>query len=564
MKQKIAWCLLFFGSVFSSDAQISRPFVIRYQSFVKGDMTLIANNIVNRHEGSESSNSPYNTLNKSSRNNDEFTMTYIDVDDDKTTFSSSSANLVFTSQPQKIVFAGLYWSATYKYEKGKQHKTNKFVAVDKKRNNLDQVKLKLPNQSKYIDIKGEVLFDGYEKEGFSESAPYAVFANVTAYLQQLSNTSGTYTVANVKATQGMLSGGVSGGWSLVVVYENDPSNGKFVTIYDGFAGITNKSTDIEFNGFQALPEGNVKATIYGSALEGDLKLRGDQLLFKSAEQEEFVTLHNTIREPNNFFTSAITNNDLFFNQRNPNSLNTLGYDAFSIEIANPNNSILANNSQAATLRMKSSGDRYFMFMCALGIEVNVPKEFTPQPGTVPVATTETEQSKTIAVTEKKVVTIEKSSAAVPVPVSKPMASTTTTSSATSQRISPIQSASVAIPNLTSGYYIVANVFAVHANAVRFIHSLQKKGIEAHYFINPKNNYRYVYLAFKNNWDDAQALYHSDINNSYTKALWIMTVNQSTPSVFVDSFAKQKQVVLHPIALNTSNNNLFTFNPFRIF
>lgn len=530
MKQKVACFLFFIGGLMATKAQVSQPFSIRYQSFVKGDMTLIANSIVNRKDYTESPNDPYNTLDKSSRNNDEFVMEYIDVDDDNTTFSSSSANLIFAEKPRKIVFAGLYWSATYKYEAGKQNKRNKFVATNKNRTPINQIKIKLPNQSSYQNIQGTVLYDGYDKEGFSESAPYAVFADVTSLLQPLSNPSGTYTVANIKATQGTLSGGVSGGWTLVVVFENDPENGKFITLYDGFAGITSKSTDIAFNGFQALPEGKVKATIYGSALEGDLKLKGDQLLFKSQEDPSFIALENTIREGNNFFNSSITFNDTHFTQRNPNSLNTLGYDAFEAEIVNPDNSVIANNTRSATLRLKSSGDRYFMFMCALAIEVSQPVDRIEMPVTAVAATTPHQQAVAAPqsiegpVAARQEVPEPVAAAKQPAPKISPAALKKPVNT-TSARIQPIESPSVAIAEQPQGYYLVANVFAVHANAVRFVAHLKRKGIEARYFINAKNNYRYVYLAHKDNWKEAEALYFSNIHNTYTDALWIMTINQ---------------------------------------
>lgn len=45
----------------------------------------------------------------------------------------------------------------------------------------------------------------------------------------------------------------------------------------------------------------------------------------------------------------------------------------------------------------------------------------------------------------------------------------------------------------SGYYLIANVFANPNNAKKFVKLLNSFGLSASYFINPKNNYRYVYL-----------------------------------------------------------------------
>jgi hypothetical protein len=77
-------------------AQLGSPFKMRYQGNLKGDMTLIANSIVNRNEKKDNANSPYNQLDDKAKLNDEFEMVYIDIDNDETTFSSSSASLSLT------------------------------------------------------------------------------------------------------------------------------------------------------------------------------------------------------------------------------------------------------------------------------------------------------------------------------------------------------------------------------------------------------------------------------------------------------------------------------------
>ena len=84
----------FFWNLYSF-AQLSVPFKMRYQAFVKGDMTLIANNITNRVDFNNPSNVPYYNHTSSAKLNDEFTMEYIDIDEDESTFSSSSDELIF-------------------------------------------------------------------------------------------------------------------------------------------------------------------------------------------------------------------------------------------------------------------------------------------------------------------------------------------------------------------------------------------------------------------------------------------------------------------------------------
>jgi len=76
----------------------------------------------------------------------------------------------------------------------------------------------------------------------------------------------------------------------------------------------------------------------------------------------------------------------------------------------------------------------------------------------------------------------------------------------------------------SGYYLIANVFAVAKNANRFVALLNSLGLSASYFINPENNYRYVYLKRHDSWNNALLSYYSKLNDAYNDKMWIMKVN----------------------------------------
>lgn len=73
------------------------------------------------------------------------------------------------------------------------------------------------------------------------------------------------------------------------------------------------------------------------------------------------------------------------------------------------------------------------------------------------------------------------------------------------------------------YYLIANVFANPKNAVRFVRYLNSIGLSASYFINPENNYRYVYLKRHDNWNSALISYYTRLNQSYEEKMWIMRV-----------------------------------------
>lgn len=75
----------------------------------------------------------------------------------------------------------------------------------------------------------------------------------------------------------------------------------------------------------------------------------------------------------------------------------------------------------------------------------------------------------------------------------------------------------------SGYYIIANVFAKNSNAKRFIKKMNSQGLDAGYFVNPENNYKYVYLKKHQTWNNALVSYYNKINSAYDDQMWIMRV-----------------------------------------
>ena len=78
----------------------------------------------------------------------------------------------------------------------------------------------------------------------------------------------------------------------------------------GQSGFGGGFEGFDFSGFQTLPEGKVNAKIAGIALEGDLQLKGDQILFKTSENKDFIQLSNKLRDKSNFFNSSITNESI--------------------------------------------------------------------------------------------------------------------------------------------------------------------------------------------------------------------------------------------------------------
>lgn len=358
--------LLFLGS-----AQEFKSFEIRYQENLKGELTFIANNILNRRSGGDTPEDPYNLTGSSSQYNDYLNMQYIDVDGDPSTFSSSSATFSFSDNSCNLIrYAGLYWSATYPSENSSQ------AIGTNRQSDFNQVKFKIPGGN-YVDIVAdEVLYDGFTSTDNSmrTNSPYACYADVTNLISGLSDPQGEYTVANVRAVTGYIGGGASAGWTLVIVYENPTLTGKRITTFDGFARVrsNNPIVDIDYNGFNTIPTGPVRANIGVAALEGDNRITGDQLRIRAASRPGFTTLSDPVNASNNFFNSNITQGGTLVSSRNPNSVNTLGYDTDIFLLNNPLNNVLPNSETAATFRFTSDGDQYYPFFNSFNVEVIEP------------------------------------------------------------------------------------------------------------------------------------------------------------------------------------------------
>ncbi|MCW5514680.1 T9SS type B sorting domain-containing protein [Muriicola sp. Z0-33] len=356
-------------------AQQYNTFDIRYQNNIKGDLTFIANNIVNRDGGTATTEpeDPYNLTGNSSTYNDWLSQQYIDVDSDPTTFSSSTATFNFAQANCNLIrYAGLYWSATYPSEQAGQ------ALGTNRQNDFNQVKFMVPGGA-YVDvIADEVLFDGFTSTDPSvqQNSPYACYADVTALVTALADPTGDYTIANVRSVVGSLSpgGGAAGGWTLVIAYENPTLTGKLITTFDGFARVrsANPTVDINYSGFNTIPAGPVRATIGAAALEGDNRITGDRMRIRAASVGSFTTISDPVNPASNFFNSNITLNGAITTNRNPNSVNTLGYDTDMFSLNNPLNSVIPNNETDATLRFTSSGDQYYPFFNSFNVEIIEP------------------------------------------------------------------------------------------------------------------------------------------------------------------------------------------------
>lgn len=394
-----------FISMFSfTYAQQTVPFTTQKAFYIYGDAAVIGNNILSKDK-----QEPYNDY---LLTNDDIDMVYVDIDQDKTTFSSSSANLKLPDNQSKIAYAVLYWSATYSYIKGTRREEDAQFYFQgnrqKNRSLINKVKLKLPGEN-YQNITGNVLFDGAKNPAFALNAPYVCFADVTKQLQEAKQVNGEYTVANINATQGYVAGGSAAGWMLYVVYEAPTSKPKYITTFNGFSHIGNQPEIISLDDFKTPDKGATSTAIVLATLEGDSALSGDQCIVANPVTNKAWQLQALNRDKDNFFSSQITSVSTANTVRYPNSSNTLGFDLATVTLPNNDEAVIVNGTEKVDLIFNTKQDRFYLFFTAFNTEISESffKEIQSNtPVNAIVLTSEKLNSNTIVIPDNEVVKSE--------------------------------------------------------------------------------------------------------------------------------------------------------------
>jgi uncharacterized repeat protein (TIGR01451 family) len=377
----------FLGAFFYTSAQEAVPFSPRLNGGnieIRGDIIFVGNNTLNRATEANpgQANTPYN----GTQNNNSLWMEYIDIDSDPSTFSSSSAELNIADPAcSQVRYAGLYWAATYPNERSDSSQPfNGTPRIE----DWFNIKFQIPGGT-YVDLtadtaadpvgqEDDIIFDGYDYNNINNSfkdSPYICYKNVTDLVRSNTNPNGEYTVANVRATKGRRNGSSSAGWVMVIIYENPNESGKFISTFDGYAGLSGSvgNVDVAVNGFRTLPAPfPVRARVGVGSLEGDRGIRNDRFFIRANSVGSFTNLSTGLNPANNFFNSTITTNGLEVPTRTPYGTNTLGTDLDLFNLNNPNESVLPNDESSATLRFTSTGDGYGAFLATFSVEIIEP------------------------------------------------------------------------------------------------------------------------------------------------------------------------------------------------
>ena len=339
MKRIILLQCFFLAAIWVATAQTQTTFNERYKATVKGDMIVVGNTVIGTTKTGD-----YN----GGGDNNGTVQVYVDIDDDPTTFNSSSAEVKDPNPsgvcPRIVKKAYLYWAG------------NAETTIV---NNSEKVKFKIDNGS-YYDILGTAIL--------RQNNLYIYRADVT---DKLTKVAGTYTVANVQIANGRLNS--AAGWVLFIVYEDTSKPARNISLFDGSTVVTEKKhPTVKVSGFKTVPAPlPVNAKLAFAALEGDASGGGDRMRITTNKIIN-ETLSPPGRPANNFFNSTLTDENGINYNRKPKSKNLLGFDAGIFKLENANNRILDNDTNEANFFFTSNGDWYYPFIFAFSVEVIEP------------------------------------------------------------------------------------------------------------------------------------------------------------------------------------------------
>jgi len=277
---------------------------------------------------------------------------YLDIDGDSSTWNSTSSNITLPDSYDPsvgVLWAGLFWGGRisadsdhpirYYVENGSSYdevQTGEGTSVgtsdiDLMAAEANRIKLKV-NNGAYNDASA-ATFHVYESGG---GKTYAAYADVTPYLSGLdTNGTHTFTVANLTTMEGREpSPGAFGGWSLIVIYQEDFNLGKprNISIYNGFVSIDENNDPITISGFKLPKTGDVDAQLAVFSGEGEHRYGRTT----SSNNEDWMKISDDISSGYDYMPGLTAGTHLG-NRDNSFNAQLVGIDRDSVVDASNNN-----------------------------------------------------------------------------------------------------------------------------------------------------------------------------------------------------------------------------------
>jgi len=234
-------------------------------------------------------------------NNNRYMSKYIDIDNDPTTWASSSSNFTLPDNYEQQGGEGILWAALFwqggvhnEFTNHPQRRAYSSGATFNYKNitssqNLDleatagnKILFKINNESNYTPLQATSFY--YDSAHGNEGGYYAAYTDITQLLKSKNLAKGnhTITIANITTNEGRDERyGNYGGWSLVIIYKQDDFDGdpRNISIYNGYLALSSveggiSSKDIKVSGFRLPKFGPIKAKFSSFSGEGEYAYGG--------------------------------------------------------------------------------------------------------------------------------------------------------------------------------------------------------------------------------------------------------------------------------------------------
>ncbi|MDR1886634.1 MAG: hypothetical protein LBQ70_01850 [Prevotellaceae bacterium] len=256
-----------------------------------------------------------------------------------------------------IIYAGLYWNAhlpNIASDTWTETKDGRTVTLNKRK-----MQFKHASDTMYHTVEadmGNIYFSDAYIVGYVE---------VTDYVQQYGI--GDYYAANVPGKQGN-NNNASGGWGLIVIYENEKMKWRTISAQDGAIHINTNGGALYFsiNNIQTTQTGQVNAKMGLMVSDGDVLCDYFHLLNTNNTWTPLSHASNSVTD---FFNSSIETGG---NPRNPNQQNNYAVDVVMFDVPNPSNTNIANNQTSLEFKAGTTSDGYTIHTFVLSVDAYIP------------------------------------------------------------------------------------------------------------------------------------------------------------------------------------------------
>jgi hypothetical protein len=320
------------------------PFAQRYHAVQHGGIVTAANSVISCRAANPTVASCLRVRRGGQGANGDFDMFYSDVDKDPNTYNSTRAELTLPPDSQ-VSYARLYWGANLRVGEQKAPQDNGRVLIAE------------PGGA-YKEVLADTRIAHRTADG---SDAFQASADVTRLIR--SSGSGLYTVAQVNVARGRSAAGAWGGWTLVVAYRNDRQPNRQLALWDGFEalGRDRQTQSVTLPGLSLPPRAAGQAGVV--AYDGDRTAEGDAVSV-TADSRKVFPLSNSANPADNVMNSTIADFGHSSGKRQPDYVNTLGYDSDVFDLTP------ALSHGADSLGFHFSAEKHGYFLGALFVQAD--------------------------------------------------------------------------------------------------------------------------------------------------------------------------------------------------